>query len=101
MAELTHGIQRAKMPEHRQRQQAFIDELIAVVPVHALTLEMARTAGILSGQAAEQGVTLPFADLLIGATALEPGFAIVTVNVRDFDRIPGLVVKQQDSGKGD
>jgi len=32
-------------------------------------------------------------DLLIGTTTLELGYAVVTHNVRDFQMIPGLVVK--------
>lgn len=31
-------------------------------------------------------------DLLIGATALEIGYAVVTANVRHFQLIPGLNV---------
>ena len=30
------------------------------------------------------------ADLIIGACALELGYAIGTTNIRDFGRIPGL-----------
>jgi predicted nucleic acid-binding protein len=29
-------------------------------------------------------------DLIIGATALHLGFDVATLNVRDFQRIPGL-----------
>ena len=37
---------------------------------------------------------IPFGDLLIGATALSLGFKVLTVNLRDFQRIPGLTVMQ-------
>jgi predicted nucleic acid-binding protein len=37
VVELTHGIQRAKLEERRQRRQAFVDELIRDVPVHPVT----------------------------------------------------------------
>jgi predicted nucleic acid-binding protein len=33
-------------------------------------------------------------DLLIGATALELGYAVATANVRHFQMIPNLVVHQ-------
>jgi tRNA(fMet)-specific endonuclease VapC len=33
-------------------------------------------------------------DLLIAATALAHGLAVVTANVREFDRVPGLVVEE-------
>ncbi|MBI3977029.1 MAG: hypothetical protein HY331_02475 [Chloroflexi bacterium] len=33
-------------------------------------------------------------DLLIGAAALAHGYTVLTENVRDFRRIPGLTVRQ-------
>jgi len=33
-------------------------------------------------------------DLMIGATALAHGYAVLTDNLRDFRRIPGLVVEK-------
>ena len=40
-----------------------------------------------------KGIRIPLADLLIGATALELGYAVATHNVRHFERIPDLIVK--------
>ena len=40
------------------------------------------------------GVVIPFADLLIGATALSLGYSVLTVNPRHFERVPGLSVIQ-------
>lgn len=70
VVELAHGIERAKLEIHRQRRQTFLDDLIADLPIYPLTTEIAQLAGKLSGQEAERGITLPFEDLLIGATAL-------------------------------
>jgi predicted nucleic acid-binding protein len=92
VVELTHGIQRAKADDRRQRRQAFVDELIRDVPVHPVTVEMARLAGRIEGEQAEQGVSIAFEDLLIAATALHLGFGVVTGNVRHFQHIPGLTV---------
>ena len=39
-----------------------------------------------------EGYYIPFADLLIGATALSLNFAVLTVNLRHFRLIPGLSV---------
>lgn len=89
IVELEHGIERAK---EERRRQAFVDELIRDVPVHPVTVEIARRAGRIEGQRAAQGVTLAFEDLLIGATALHLGFAVATSNVRHFQAIPGLEV---------
>jgi tRNA(fMet)-specific endonuclease VapC len=94
IVELTHGIQRAKLEAQRQRRHAFVQELRAAMTVHPLTDEIAERAGLISGQEAERGITLPIADLLIGATALHLGFEVVTGNVRHFEMIPNLVVKE-------
>ena len=51
-------------------------------------------AGKIDGEQRSRGVTIPFADLLIGATALEVGYSLLTVNVRHFRLIPGLIVAQ-------
>jgi predicted nucleic acid-binding protein len=92
--ELAHGIERAKLDTHRQRRQVFLDDLIADMTIYPLTTEIARLAGRISGQEAGRGITLPFEDLLIGATALQLGFEVVTENVRHFQMIPNLVVRQ-------
>lgn len=94
VVELTHGIQRAKLEERRQRRQAFVDELIRDVPVHPVTVETAKLAGRIGGEQAEQGVSIAFEDLLIAATALQLGFGVATGNVRHFQHIPGLSIIQ-------
>jgi len=92
IVELIHGVQRAVTEEHRQRRQAFVDELIRDVPVHPVTIETARLAGRIEGDQAARGVTIAFEDLLIAATALQLGFGVATSNARHFERIPGLKV---------
>jgi predicted nucleic acid-binding protein len=47
-------------------------------------------AGRIDGEQTAAGVVIPFVDLLIGATALSLGFAILTANLRHFKMIPGL-----------
>jgi predicted nucleic acid-binding protein len=39
-----------------------------------------------------QGISIPFQDLLIGATAICAEFEVVTLNVRHFQAIPRLAV---------
>jgi len=53
------------------------------------------TAEIIARIGAEQaarGISLPLGNLIIGACALELGYAIGTANVRDSSRIPGLTI---------
>ncbi len=69
IAELTHGVERSKLEAQRQRSQAFVDDVLATLTVYPVTAEIAQRVGVISGQEAVRGVTLPFEDLLIGDTA--------------------------------
>ena len=95
ITELSHGIERAKTEEQRQWRKTFLRDLRAVMKVHPVTDEITERAGAISGQQAQRGVVLPFADLMIGATALHHGCEVITENVRHFEMIPGLVVKKR------
>jgi tRNA(fMet)-specific endonuclease VapC len=92
LTELVHGIYRAQSPEIRERRRSFMDELLRDVTVYPYTKETAMLAGKIDGEQRAQGITVPFADLLIGATAISLGFSILTVNLRHFRLIPGLQV---------
>ena len=94
VAELGHGIYRADTPGRAQQRRQFLDELKAHIPIHPVTDTTAEIIARIGGEQAAKGVKLPLADLIIGACAMELGYAIATTNMRDFIRIPGLVVKQ-------
>ena len=81
------------MDAQRKSRRTFLRELRAAIKVHPRTDEIADLAGTISGHQTHRGIVIPFADLLIGATALHYGFYVVTGNVRHFEMIPGLVVK--------
>jgi tRNA(fMet)-specific endonuclease VapC len=90
LTELIHGVYRAPLPQMRARREHFLRELLADVTVYPFTAETAMLAGKIDGEQRARGVTIPFADLLIGATALSIGFSMLTGNVRHFRLIPGL-----------
>lgn len=92
LTELVHGIFRAETPERRQRRQTFVDEILRDFTVYPYTRETAILGGRIDGEQRAKGVTIPFDDLLIGATALSLGFPILTSNPRHFRHIPGLNV---------
>lgn len=92
VAEIGHGIYRADTPETRNRRRKFLDELKAAVPVHPVTEATAEIVARIGGEQAAKGHNLPLGDLIIGACALELGYAVATSNVRDFSRIPGLSI---------
>ena len=72
----------------------FLSELLSVLTVYPYTKETALLAGKLDGEQQSKGVIIPFADLLIGVTALTLNFSVLTSNVRHFERIPGLTVER-------
>ena len=90
LTELIHGIYRARTPEVRLRRESFLNELLADLTVYPYTKETALLAGKIDGEQQSRGVVIPFGDLLIGATALSLGYQVLTGNLRDFQRVPGL-----------
>jgi predicted nucleic acid-binding protein len=92
VAELAHGIYRAQTAKRRQERRQFLDELKAHLPIYPITDATAEIIARINGEQAAKGINLPLADLIIGACALELGYAVGTGNIRDFGRIPGLTV---------
>lgn len=90
--EFTHGIYRAKTDADRVRRKAFADELVRDMIVHPVSLAIAQLAGRIEGEQAAKGISIAVEDLIIGATALQVGFDVVTLNVKHFQAIPGLNV---------
>jgi predicted nucleic acid-binding protein len=60
--------------------------------VYPYTKQTAMLAGKLDGEQQSRGIVIPFADLLIRATALSLGYSVLTANARHFQKIPGLPV---------
>ena len=94
VVELVHGVHRADTAERRARREAFVEELLSTVAIYPLTTDIARLGGKLDAEQQSRGIVVPFADLLIGATALSLGYSVLTFNARHFGRIPGLSVIQ-------
>lgn len=57
------------------------------------TRSMLRKFGEIKAELQKTGERLPDADLLIAATALDAGTALVTGNSKHFSRIPGLLLE--------
>jgi predicted nucleic acid-binding protein len=92
VVELTHGIYRARTNSDRTRRRLFAEEAFHVLVVHPVSFEIAQLAGKIEGEHSSNGIVINFEDLVIGATALHFGFDIATLNLRHFQRIPGLRV---------
>jgi len=86
------GIYRSKTPSEFHDRDKYVQILLASYPIAPFTEKTAWVAGKLRGEQAQIGNTLPLADSLIAAIALELGYAVLTHNVKDFTRIPNLRV---------
>jgi predicted nucleic acid-binding protein len=94
LTELVHGIYRAQTAQARTRRDSFLQDLLKDMEVFPYTKDTALLAGKIDGEQQSRGIVIPFADLLIGATALLSGYSILTVNARHFRLIPNLSVVQ-------
>ena len=92
--ELEHGLHRAQTAEQARKRREYLDAVFAAIPVEPFTREMAQLAAKIDAEARKLGRTIPFADLLIGVTALHFGYAVGTRNLRHFQMIPSLAVIQ-------
>jgi tRNA(fMet)-specific endonuclease VapC len=89
-SELLHGCRRAGDPGVRARRWAFVDALLDALPVLPFGLPEARRHAELWAELSRTGSAIGPHDLLIAATALAQGHALVTLNQREFGRVPGL-----------
>lgn len=92
LSELAHGVSRADSEARRALRQRYLDEVCFLLPAHPVSSSIALRAGLLNGACQMQGKRIAFADLLIGVTALEMGYAVGTSNVRHLRMIPDLKV---------
>jgi len=101
-AELLVGVHRAVAESRRIRRSASVEAILAALPVLDITLEVARIHAELAATLHRQGQTLGANDAYIAATALAGGHALLTTDVADFSRVPGLEVLPCDqSSAGD
>ena len=91
-SELLHGVHRADTETRRSRREAFVETLLSEIPVLAFDLVAARAHSRLWARLATAAEAIGAHDLLIAATAISRGLAIVTRDERSFARIPGVSV---------
>jgi tRNA(fMet)-specific endonuclease VapC len=67
-------------------------QFLRVTPVLPLTRPIMRRFALLRAELRQQNQSVADPDLLIAATALHFGRTLVTRNLRDFARVPGLTL---------
>lgn len=88
--ELEYGIERSASPA-RNRQA--VDELLSLVEVIPFETTAAMHAGRIRAVLAARGTPIGPYDALLAGHARSLGMVVVTHNVREFSRVPGLEVE--------
>lgn len=91
-SELLVGVHRANTQARRLKRTAFVDAILARIPVIDFTLEVARIHAKLYAHLAKQGKMIGSHDLIIAATALAHDYTLITYNHHEFKRVPGLKI---------
>src|SRR5262245_21078745 len=87
VAELETGVVKARSPERPRRQLESLLDQVAIMDFDRLA---ARHYGEIRGHLERAGTTIGPLDLLIAAHARSRGARLVTANLREFGRVPGL-----------
>lgn len=96
VSDLLHGVHRAGDRADRigrARRSAFVEAVIDRFPLLAIDLPTARTHAEVWAELASTGRLIGPHDLWLAAAALAHGLTLATANVREFERVPGLVVE--------
>ena len=75
------------------RRHTIIDVLLQEMPVLMWTPDAADRYGDLAAALQRKGQPIGTMDTIIAAHALAEGLILVTHNIRDFKRVPGLVIE--------
>lgn len=93
-SELLVGVHRAASTAVRARRSAHVEAFLDQFPVIPVDLPIARVHARLWARLASLGTPIGPHDLWLAASALAYGFAIATLNVREFERVPDLNVER-------
>ena len=95
-SELLVGVHRADTVERRQQRAAFCEDVFDLVRIEPFDLSVSRIHAELWARLTSTGSLIGAHDLMIAATALTRGHNVLTHNLRDFEKVPGLSVLQPD-----
>jgi len=92
-SELLHGVHRAVEPQQLARRSAFVEGVLERFPILQVDLATARAHAQVWAVLGAAGTLIGPHDLWLAATCIAHGLTMVTANVRDFVRVPGLEIE--------
>ena len=94
VSELLHGVHRADSEKRRLEREAFVERVVELFPAYPFDLNAARIYARIWANLVKKGIALGAHDLMIGSTAVSLGFSVITTDIRDFEKIPGLKIER-------
>jgi predicted nucleic acid-binding protein len=94
VAELLFGVHGAANAQQSRERVNFVESIIERVPSLPFDVLVARVYAELWAALRQTGNLIAPHDLMIGSVALANHLDVLTHNIRDFGRIPGLTVRQ-------
>lgn len=96
VSELLVGLFLSPVGARRRRRELFINSILDDVSILPLDLNVARVHAQFWADLQRRGLMIGRHDLIIAATAVTHGLVVLTHNVREFNRVPGLSVQRAD-----
>ena len=94
-AELLQGLMDRQSKKYWRRYQELLEGRYSIL---AFDATVAETYSRLVVELKQAGKPRPMADIMIAATARRHGLIIATLNVRDFEGLPGVAVENWGQG---
>lgn len=91
-AELLLGVELSD-PRQRPQRRAYVDAVLAVIPIEDYDLEVARAHARLLAYTRHSGRPRGAHDLIVAATASARAGIVVTADTSGFDGLPGVDVR--------
>ncbi|MCK5801624.1 MAG: type II toxin-antitoxin system VapC family toxin [Lentisphaeria bacterium] len=93
-SELLHGVHRAPSSRTKARRLAFVEGVLAALPILEIDLEIARSHAWLWADLARSGTMIGVHDSWLAATCIAHGLRLATGNLREFERVSGLDIEE-------
>src|SRR5688572_20478956 len=87
-SEILVGVYSADSQQRRARRERWVEDALGRFPILPFDLEVARRYAQLWFDLSAAGGMIGLHDIQVAATALSQGYAVLTENVRDFERVP-------------
>jgi tRNA(fMet)-specific endonuclease VapC len=93
-SEILVGVYNADSTQRRITRERWVEDALGRLPLLPFELAVARQYAKLWADLSADGNMIGLHDIQVAATALTRGYGVLTDNVRDFERVPGLVVRK-------